>query len=107
MKHDNKLLLSPIALALRALPLNTLTSPRVSGHRLPTLNTMRDDNGIVAVLTAEDIGTFPDTNLAESLQWVPGVVIDRDAGEGRSTSVRDRDPDFVGSRTPNPYRRLI
>ena len=107
MKHDNKLLLSPIALALRALPLNTLTSPQVSGHRLTTLNTMHEDNGIVAVLPAEDIGTIPDTNLAQSLQWVPGVLIDRDAGEGRSTSVRDRGPDFVGSRTPNPYRRFV
>ena len=68
---------------------------------------MHEDNGIVDVLPAEDIGTIPDTNLAQSLQWVPGVLIDRDAGEGRSTSVRDRNPDFVGSHKANPYGRLI
>ena len=50
----------------------------------------REDNGIVDVIKAEDIAKFPDTNLAESLQRVPGVVIDRDAGEGRSDRC-DRD----------------
>lgn len=68
---------------------------------------MNEDNGVVDVLTDEDIGTFPDINSAESLQRVLGVLIDRDAGEGRSTRVRDRDPDCVGSRKANPYGRLI
>ena len=59
MKHDNKQLLSSIALALSALLLKALTSPQVFGHGLTILNTMHDDNGIVAVLPAEDIGTIP------------------------------------------------
>ncbi len=45
-------------------------------------------------IVAEDIGKFPDLNLAEALQRVPGVAIDRDAGEGRSITVRGLGGDF-------------
>ena len=62
------------------------------------LNAKREDGGIVDVVKAEDIGKFPDTNLAESLQRVPGVVIDRDAGEGRSITVRGLGSDFTRVR---------
>ncbi|MBR7799868.1 TonB-dependent receptor [Undibacterium fentianense] len=62
------------------------------------LNKKRDDNGIVDVIKSEDMGKFPDTNLAESLQRVPGVVIDRDAGEGRSITVRGLGQDFTRVR---------
>jgi TonB-dependent receptor len=47
---------------------------------------------------AEDIADFPDLNLAESLQRVPGVVIARDAGEGRQISVRGLGPQFARVR---------
>ena len=49
------------------------------------------------VILAEDIAAFPDLNLAESLQRIPGVTIDRDAGEGRQITIRGLGPDF--SRT--------
>lgn len=62
------------------------------------LNAKRQDNGIVDVVKAEDMGKFPDTNLAESLQRVPGVVIDRDAGEGRAITVRGLGQDFTRVR---------
>ncbi|MFP5392644.1 MAG: TonB-dependent receptor [Gammaproteobacteria bacterium] len=62
------------------------------------LNKKREDNGIVDVIKSEDMGKFPDTNLAESLQRVPGVVIDRDAGEGRSITVRGLGQDFTRVR---------
>ena len=62
------------------------------------LNQKRNDTGIVDVVKAEDIAKFPDTNLAESLQRVPGVVIDRDAGEGRSITVRGLGQDFTRVR---------
>ncbi|MBC3917286.1 TonB-dependent receptor [Undibacterium sp. CY18W] len=62
------------------------------------LNKKRDDNGIVDVIKSEDMGKFPDTNLAESLQRVPGVVIDRDAGEGRNITVRGLGQDFTRVR---------
>jgi TonB-dependent receptor len=62
------------------------------------LATKREDTGIIDVIKAEDIGKFPDTNLAEALQRVPGVVIDRDAGEGRNITVRGLGGDFVRVR---------
>lgn len=62
------------------------------------LNAKRLDMGIVDVIKAEDIAKFPDTNLAESLQRVPGVVIDRDAGEGRNITVRGLGVDFTRVR---------
>ncbi|TRZ55893.1 MAG: TonB-dependent receptor [Rhodocyclaceae bacterium] len=62
------------------------------------LNKKREDNGIVDVIKAEDIAKFPDTNLAESLQRIGGVVIDRDAGEGRNITVRGLGSDFTRVR---------
>ena len=50
------------------------------------------------VIMAEDIGKFPDLNLAESLQRIPGISIARDAGEGRQISVRGLGPDFTRVR---------
>lgn len=55
----------------------------------------RNETGIVDSISAEDIGDFPDLNLAEALQRVPGVQIDRDGGEGRSITVRGLSSDFV------------
>ena len=49
-------------------------------------------------IMAEDIGKFPDLNLAEALQRISGVSIDRDAGEGRSISVRGLGSDFTRVR---------
>lgn len=55
----------------------------------------RNETGIVDAISAEDIADFPDLNLAEALQRVPGVQIDRDGGEGRSINVRGLSSDFV------------
>ena len=52
--------------------------------------------GVVAdVLTAEDIGKFPDKNVAEALQRVPGVVINREFGEGERVSLRGTAPNLT------------
>ncbi len=58
----------------------------------------RDTVGQVDAVMAEDIGKFPDQNLAESLQRIPGVEIVREGGEGRQISVRGLSPDFVRIR---------
>jgi TonB-dependent receptor len=58
----------------------------------------REASGVVDVIRAEDIADFPDNNLAESIQRVPGVAIARDAGEGRSISVRGLGPAFTRVR---------
>lgn len=46
-------------------------------------------------IVAEDIADFPDLNLAESLQRIPGVAITREGGEGRQISLRGLGPDFT------------
>jgi TonB-dependent receptor len=48
----------------------------------------RNSAGVVDAISAEDIGKFPDTNLAESLQRITGVSINRVNGEGSQVSVR-------------------
>ncbi|WP_448663431.1 TonB-dependent receptor [Sphingomonas sp. CJ20] len=52
------------------------------------LNVKRDSVSAVDAIVAEDIAKFPDQNLAESLQRIPGISIQRDAGEGRAITVR-------------------
>ncbi|HPE47054.1 MAG TPA: TonB-dependent receptor [Hyphomonas sp.] len=54
----------------------------------------RDASGVVDAISAEDIGKFPDTNLAESLQRITGVSIDRVNGEGSKITVRGFGPGF-------------
>ena len=58
------------------------------------MDTKRDATGVVDAITAEDIGDFPDTNLAEALQRITGVAIDRDRGEGARVTVRGFGADF-------------
>lgn len=58
----------------------------------------RAETAVVDVIRAEDIADFPDNNLAEAIQRIPGVAIDREAGEGRSISVRGLGPDFTRVR---------
>jgi TonB-dependent receptor len=63
----------------------------VTGYRYAiekSLDQKRDANSIVEVITAEDIGKFPDKNVADALQRVPGVVVTRSGGEGKNVSVR-------------------
>jgi len=61
---------------------------------ISSMNTKRSAKGVVDAITAEDIGKFPDTNLAESMQRIPGVSIDRSNNEGSKVTVRGFGPDF-------------
>lgn len=54
----------------------------------------RDARGIVDGIVAEDMGKFPDSNIAESLQRITGVAINRQAGEGSQVTVRGFGPGF-------------
>jgi TonB-dependent receptor len=62
------------------------------------LNAKRDSVSSVDVIVAEDIAKFPDQNLAESLQRVPGISIVRDGGEGRAITVRGLGSQFTRVR---------
>lgn len=68
------------------------------GSLASAINQKRNENDIVDVINAEDIADFPDLNLAESLQRIPGVSIDRDGGEGRSITVRGLSSTFTRVR---------
>jgi TonB-dependent receptor len=59
-----------------------------------SMNLKRNSEGVVDGIVAADIGKFPDTNLAESLQRISGVSIDRQNGEGSKVTVRGVGPDF-------------
>ncbi len=76
----------------------TLDTIFVTGIRASlesSMNLKRDAQGVVDGIVAEDIGKFPDTNLAESLQRISGVSIDRtSSGEGSKVTVRGLGPDY-------------
>lgn len=63
----------------------------------------RLSNSIVDAITAEDIGKFPDKNIADSLQRVPGVVISRNGGEGSSVSIRGLGPGLTLTQLNGNY----
>jgi iron complex outermembrane recepter protein len=73
----------------------------VTGFRA-SLDAALDDKRLSAAaidsIRSEDIAKSPDSNLAESLQRIPGVSIARDAGEGRNLSVRGLGPQFTRVR---------
>ena len=63
-----------------------------------SLDMKRESAASVDTILAEDIAKFPDLNLAEAIQRIPGVAIARDAGEGRNISVRGLGPQFTRVR---------
>ncbi|MFQ3236043.1 MAG: TonB-dependent receptor [Paraglaciecola sp.] len=69
---------------------------QVTGIRSSMVKSMdikRSSSGIVDSINAEDIGKFPDTNLAESLQRITGISIERLNGEGAKVTARGFGPD--------------
>ncbi|WGL18355.1 TonB-dependent receptor [Microbulbifer bruguierae] len=70
----------------------TVTGIRASMER--AMDIKRDSAGVVDAISAEDMGKFPDTNLAESLQRISGVSINRVNGEGSEITVRGFGPSF-------------
>ena len=68
----------------------------VRGSFARSLNQKRSATGVIDAISAEDIGEFPDLNISESLQRVPGVTITRNLGEGEQVSIRGLAPKFTG-----------
>ncbi|MFZ5745862.1 MAG: TonB-dependent receptor [Pseudomonadota bacterium] len=62
------------------------------------INLKKNSVAAVDAIVAEDIAKFPDQNLAESLQRIPGISISRDAGEGRAITVRGLSSQFTRVR---------
>jgi TonB-dependent receptor len=99
-----------LALPLQAIAQDATSAPEsqeleevvVTGFR-GSLNTAiaakRSETAAIDVIASEDIGKFPDSNLAESMQRVPGVALSRsDGGEGRNISVRGLSAGFTKVR---------
>lgn len=65
------------------------------GSVAQSIEAKRDLSVIADVVTAEDIGKFPDKNVAEALQRVPGIVVNREFGEGERVSLRGTAPNLT------------
>jgi TonB-dependent receptor len=78
--------------------LDTIEVKGVRGAIFSARSQEREKSNIVSIVTSDDVGQFPDQSVAESLQRVVGISVDRDAGEARRLSVRGLGPLF------NPVR---
>jgi len=66
----------------------------IRGSLTKSMHQKREESGVMDAINAEEMGKFPDTNLAESLQRITGVSISRANGEGSQITVRGFGPDF-------------
>lgn len=66
----------------------------VRGTLKQNLSIKRSGANLLDVITSEDIGKFPDRNVADSLQRIAGVSVDRLWGEGRDVNIRGTDKDI-------------
>lgn len=113
MKHRTSLLSAAIAVCLgvaaqaqaqdaaqdsdapTATTSNELDRVVVTGIRASlqqALDTKRNADAIIDVVTAEDVGKFPSTNVAEAISVLPGVTIDKAFGQGEKISILGTDP---------------
>lgn len=67
----------------------------IRGSLREAIDAKRDLAVIADVVTAEDVGKFPDKNVAEALQRVPGIVVNREFGEGERVSLRGTAPNLT------------
>ena len=75
-------------------PIEEIITVGIRGSLMRSMDVKRDSTGVVDAISAEDIGKFPDQNLAESLQRITGVSIDRQRGEGSQVTVRGFGPEY-------------
>ncbi|MES2824175.1 MAG: TonB-dependent receptor [Pseudomonadota bacterium] len=106
MHHKNKLSSAIIAILSSlaatnlqaqepgAADIEEVTITGIRGSLQRSMDIKRESSGVVDAISSEDIGKFPDTNLAESLQRISGVSIDRSGGEGQLITVRGFGPEF-------------
>ncbi len=66
----------------------------IRGSLARSMDIKREGTGVVDAISAEEMGKFPDTNLAESLQRITGVTVSRANGEGSQITVRGFGPNF-------------
>jgi TonB-dependent receptor len=83
----------PVA-AASAEPGNDIIVTGIRASLRQSMDIKKNAQGVVDAISAEEMGKFPDTNLAESLQRITGVSIDRSNGEGSFVTVRGFGPEY-------------
>jgi len=71
------------------------------------LNQQKNASNIKNIVSSDQIGRFPDPNVAEAIQRIPGATLQRDQGEGRYVIIRGLAPQFTnininGEQIPSP-----
>src|SRR5262245_58290867 len=85
----------------------TVSAALIEDAQARALNQQKTASNITNVVSADQIGAFPDPNAAEALQRIPGISIQRDQGEGRYVIIRGTEPRLNatlidGERIPAP-----
>ncbi len=114
MKHIGKFKALPLSIAVASALCSTYTIAQdtsdeveviqVRGIKSSLNEAMSLKQGAASIqdsIVAEDIGKFPDQNVAESLQRISGVMIDRTNGEGSKITVRGMGPQFNAVKVNN------
>jgi len=90
----------------------TITSIRDSAAS--AIEQQKNADGVTNVVAGDTVGKLPDSNIAEALQRVSGISIQRDQGEGRYINVRGAPSEFtnitvngVSLPAPDPFTRAI
>lgn len=107
MKHIGKFKALPLSIAVASALCSTYTIAQDTSDEVEVIQVRgiksslneamslkKDAASIQDSIVAEDIGKFPDQNVAESLQRISGVMIDRTNGEGSKITVRGMGPQF-------------
>ena len=87
--------MSGIVLAQQDTQLEEVMVTGIRASVIQSMDTKRNAVGVVDAISAEDIGKFPDKNVAESLQRIPGITIQRQFGEGAGVSIRGSGQDLT------------
>ncbi len=72
--------------------LDTIVVTGIRASLKQSLDTKREADAVVDAITAEDVGKFPSTNVAEAMTIIPGVTVDRLFGQGERISILGTDP---------------
>jgi iron complex outermembrane receptor protein len=92
---DNKLADNNGKESSKAADIEKIEVRGVRGSLNRSLSDKRMNTGIVDSISAEDLGKFPDNNISESLQRIPGVTIEREFGVGSTINLRGLGPEFT------------
>lgn len=95
-------------------PLEEITITSIRDSAAAAVEQQKNADGVTNVVAGDTVGKLPDSNIAEALQRVSGISIQRDQGEGRYINVRGAPSEFtnitvngVSLPAPDPFTRAI